>query len=139
MRENCRYILHSSGQLSSHKRKHERFDNGELPQPAKKPKNETESDDSNERDLFSILNLMKSKTPDEEPLNLVKNGEEAKSMNNTVIKEEVKEVTTQKAQPVQSVSTVENFFSRKRGRPPKNRFVQVYDVSFIMSIDYMLH
>lgn len=146
MRKNCRYVLHSSGQLSSHKRKHERFDNGELPQPAKKPKNETESDDSNEKDLFSILDFIKSKTPEEEPLNLVKNGEETKPiMNNTVIPKEalVKEVITKKVQPAQPTqlnnSTVENFFNRKRGRPPKNRFIQVYDVSSTFFNNFILN
>lgn len=130
MRKNCHYVLHSSGQLCSHKRKHERFDNEELPQSAKKPKNETESDDSNEKDLFSILSLMKSRTSEEEPLNLVKNGGDTKPVDavNPVIPKEAK-MKEVKNETAPSVSTIENFFNRKRGRPPKNRFVQVFGVS----------
>ncbi|KAL5276055.1 CASZ1 family protein [Megaselia abdita] len=132
MRKNCHYVLHSSGQLSAHKRKHERFDNEELPQSSKKPKNESESlsEDSNEKDLFSILCLKNNKDLNDEPLNLVKNGEETKStiLNSVITKKEavMKERITKKSQSAQSVSTIENFFNRKRGRPPKNRFVQVY-------------
>lgn len=124
MRKNCHYVLHSSGQLSSHKRKHERFECEELPQPVKKPKNENGSDD--ERDS-RILNLKKNKEFNDEPLNLVKNGDQKLCCDNSVIPNK-KESEGKK----QSVSTIENFFNRKRGRPPKNRFVQVYGVSLLL-------
>lgn len=144
MRKKCCYVLHSSGQLASHKRKHERFEIDELPQPAKKPKNE-ESDDSSEKDLFSILSLIRTKTVEskpEEPLNLSKsepkNVESSiKDEPSSVIPKEVVVNSTPKSNG-QAVSTIENFFNRKRGRPPKNRFVEVYGVSIIKDYLYSL-
>ncbi|XP_050340915.1 transcription factor castor [Bactrocera neohumeralis] len=90
VREGCTYILHSSSQMISHKRKHERLDGEQAYQNFKKQK-----DSSGEDSPASIATTTAAAS--------------------TVV---ATNVTTHTTTPLSSLSA-DRFLARKRGRPPK--------------------
>ncbi|XP_073819432.1 castor zinc finger transcription factor [Musca autumnalis] len=90
VRENCNYILHSSTQMISHKRKHDRAEGEQNYQQFK-----TQRDSSEE----------------ESPSNTVATAATATTGS-------VKSLTSNTSTPLSSLSA-EHFLARKRGRPPK--------------------
>ncbi|XP_054081165.1 transcription factor castor isoform X2 [Zeugodacus cucurbitae] len=90
VREGCSYILHSSSQMISHKRKHDRLDGEQAYQNFKKQK-----DSSGEDSPAPIATTI--------------------ATSNTIA---VANVTTHTTTPLSSLSA-DRFLARKRGRPPK--------------------
>lgn len=113
VREGCDYILHSSSQMISHKRKHDRQDGEQAYQQFK-----TRQQDTEESSLDA--------TPQQQQPITVKGAAPAQIGNSG----------TNTSTPLSSLSA-EHFLSRKRGRPPKKivsiRFLLLY-FSFFTSI-----
>lgn len=181
VRENCYYVLHSSGQLISHKRKHERLDseayykrlknttNDQIPESPTEDKETPEhmttslADDAVVNSL-TVANLIKTYFTDictnsdcgteVSHLHCLINGCNAvvlfessqitnhiKIHENELLKYSPKHHDiTESSSPMPSTSSsylktssntmqitsIDGFFNRKRGRPPKNRIVELY-------------
>lgn len=89
VRENCNYILHSSTQMISHKRKHDRAEGEQNYQQFK-----TQRDSSEEESPSTMVPLKKTRSS------------------------AAAATTSSTSTPLSSLSA-EHFLARKRGRPPK--------------------
>lgn len=94
VREGCDYILHSSSQMISHKRKHDRQDGEQAYQQFK-----CKQEDAGESSLDATPQL-------QQPLGVTQSNHAGCGSN------------TNTSTPLSSLSA-EHFLSRKRGRPPK--------------------
>ncbi|XP_059609765.1 zinc finger protein castor homolog 1-like isoform X2 [Phlebotomus argentipes] len=114
IRENCAYVLHSSGQLISHKRKHERMDG------------DTRRKDDDEDDMMRVCS---DKKCHDEPLNLSAHYHCACGVTvDSSATEVAQHMRTHDSGPnLLQITSIDGFFNRKRGRPPKNRIVEVYN------------
>ncbi|GAB0100301.1 Transcription factor castor [Sergentomyia squamirostris] len=147
-RENCSYVLHSSGQLISHKRKHERMDNEAN---FKRIRESSTPEMPTPGEMSEVMRLCTriSCADDMKPLNLTSDAppiplalpqpilpppipttipsptmETSSDTSNHVNNSEDSPLDS--SNPLQ-ITSIDGFFNRKRGRPPKNRVVEVYN------------
>ncbi|XP_055690057.1 zinc finger protein castor homolog 1-like isoform X3 [Lutzomyia longipalpis] len=137
-RENCSYVLHSSGQLISHKRKHERLDSEVTFRRLKEDDGAVEPPQEDFEQLMRVCTVTACRGDADEPLNLKNDAVPAAHFhcacgatvdNNS--SDIATHMRTHEETPADSnllqITSIDGFFNRKRGRPPKNRVVEVYN------------
>lgn len=144
IRPNCNYVFHSSGQLTSHKRKHEKLAQGREASAA----NLSDCDASSVSTENNLLDLSLGASTCG---NVVDKSFNRISMNSNSLETpppfSAGATPSHHLQPlhvpvgtpvlgtgVQSnnvlqITSIDGLFNRKRGRPPKNRFVEVYNTN----------
>ncbi|XP_055714453.1 zinc finger protein castor homolog 1-like [Phlebotomus papatasi] len=130
-RENCSYVLHSSGQLISHKRKHERQENEVAYRRIKDEDGTQECPQEDFEQLMRVCTVTSCREASE-PLNLTAHfhcacGATVDSSPTEIAQHMRSHEETPQAANLLQITSIDGFFNRKRGRPPKNRVVEVYN------------
>lgn len=142
IRPNCNYVFHSSGQLMSHKRKHEKNDQlGGSAGMTNAHNNLSDCDTSSVSADNSLLDLstgVKSvgnsiTSPHHQPstnylLPMAMNTQPA-VVTTSHPTGQGSAVPTSANRNILQITSIDGLFNRKRGRPPKNRFVEVYNAN----------
>lgn len=126
IRPNCTYVFHSSGQLMSHKRKHEKSD---------QYASNSDCDTSSVSADNSLLDLSTTRGPSIMPTaaSLFSTTTPASKVTPTPAIQRTSQATGNNTTPMSNkilqITSIDGLFNRKRGRPPKNRFVEVYNAN----------
>lgn len=135
IRPSCNYVFHSSGQLTSHKRKHEK-----LAQGRDASANLSDCDASSvstENNLLDLsLGAATCGSGVEKPLNSIcftsPSVEAPLAAGHHLQLLHAPAMGTpmgSHSNSVLQITSIDGLFNRKRGRPPKNRFVEVYNTN----------